>query len=342
MKFANGYGSITKLTGNRRKPFWVRSAEVKYKNGDKVKSKRTTIGYYATQKEALKALNDYNENPYALESITFEALWKISKATKKVSEKRLKQLDGVFNNHLGVLKEKYIKDIRTVDLQELFDVCERGSTTKDNMLAVLNCIYDYACANDYISKNYAQYVVYENDRTRIQRILFSDLEVKKLWNKKGNWEYDFFLILLYTGCRFSEIANTKVENLDLINGVLHITEDNSKNAQSIRSIPIHKKIMPLIEANMGNTWVFENDEGKILYSNFYYNELKEINAYLGVEHLFHDTRHTFTTRLRKLGVPLFYVNEIIGHTNKNITDDTYNHPTIEELRTEINKLYYRV
>lgn len=342
MKFANGYGSITKLPGNRRKPYWVRSAATKEVVDGKVKTIRKTIGYYEKQSEAVKALTDYNENPYAINSITFSTIWKESKQRKKVSEKRMKQLEGVFNNHLAPLHDTFIKDVRTHDLQIIFDLCEKGSTTKDNMLAVLNNIYDYAMANDYVMKNYAEYVIYENDRTRIQRVVFSDKEVEMLWKRSGRWEYDFMLILLYTGCRFSEIANTRAENVDLENNVLHITEDNAKNNSSIRSIPIHKKIIPLLKAHIGSNWVFENEGGKILYSDFYYNELKEINEFLGVEHLFHDTRHTFTTKIRKLGVPLFYANELIGHSNKNITDDTYNHPSIEDLRVEINKLYYRV
>lgn len=342
MKFANGYGSITKLSGNRRKPYWVRSAAEKYVVDGKVKTKRTTIGYYATQKEAIKVLADYNENPYAIESTTFDKIWEISKKSKKVSAKRMQMLEGVFKNHLSSLADKLIKDVRTPDLQIIFDMCEKGSSTKDNMLAVLNNIYKYAVANDYIMKNYAEFVVYENDRTRIERVLFEDIEIEKLWKKQGIWHYDFMLMLLYTGCRFSEIANTKASNVDLENGILHITDDNAKNEVSLRSVPIHKKVLPLFKAHIGSDWAFENEQGKILYSNFYYTQLKEINEYLGVEHLFHDTRHTFTTRMRKLEVPLFYVNELIGHTNKNITDDTYNHPSIDDLREQMNKLYYRV
>lgn len=342
MKFANGYGSITKLSGNRRNPFWVRSAAVKYVEDGKVKTKRTTIGYYKTQKEAVKALADYNENPYAIESITFAQIWEISKKRKSVSEKRMQQLEGVFKNHLSGIADKYIKDIRTVDLQVIFDLCERGSSVKDNMLAVLNNIYEYAMANDYIMKNYADYVIYENDRSRIQRILFTDDEIKKLWFNSGKWEYDFMLILLYTGCRFSEIASTKASNIDFENNVIYITEDNAKNKVSQRTVPIHKKILPLLKAHLGSNWLFEVDGEKVLYGSFYYNELKEINEYLGVEHLFHDTRHTFTTRMRKLEVPLFYVNEIIGHTNKGITDTVYNHPSIEDLHEQMSKLYYRV
>ena len=214
MKFANGYGSITKLSGNRRNPYWVRSAAVKYVEDGKVKTKRKTIGYYKTQKEAIKVLADYNENPYAIDSVTFAQIWETAKKRKNVSEKRMKQLEGVFKNHLSEIADKLIKDVRTKELQDIFDLCDRSSTTKDNMLAVLNCIYDYAMSNDYIMKNYAEFVIYENDRTRIQRILFSDDEIKKLWNRSGKWEYDFMLILLYTGCRFSEIASTKASNAD--------------------------------------------------------------------------------------------------------------------------------
>ena len=70
MRNPNGYGSITKLSGNRRKPWMVRAAAEMIYNKDTKKTtcKRNTIGCYATRKEALQALAEYNSDPYNLES----------------------------------------------------------------------------------------------------------------------------------------------------------------------------------------------------------------------------------------------------------------------------------
>ena len=61
MKLPNGYGSVVKLSGKRRKPYQVRKTvgwhydEVK----DKQVQDMITIGYAATKAEALQMLAEY-------------------------------------------------------------------------------------------------------------------------------------------------------------------------------------------------------------------------------------------------------------------------------------------
>lgn len=66
MKLPNGYGSVVKLSGKRRKPYQVRKTvgwhydEVK----DKQVQDMITIGYAATRADGLQMLADYNNNPF--------------------------------------------------------------------------------------------------------------------------------------------------------------------------------------------------------------------------------------------------------------------------------------
>lgn len=65
MRHPNGYGGISFLGANRRNPFRVRITtgwEYDEKTG-KSKQKYATLGYFATRKEAMIALADYNKNP---------------------------------------------------------------------------------------------------------------------------------------------------------------------------------------------------------------------------------------------------------------------------------------
>ena len=62
MRNPNGYGSVVKLGGKRRKPFcarvtagWSDDGKQLYKN----------IGYYGSAVEANLALSDYHRNPYS-------------------------------------------------------------------------------------------------------------------------------------------------------------------------------------------------------------------------------------------------------------------------------------
>lgn len=58
MRLPNGYGTVYKLSGNRRRPF-VAAVPVGFKENGKVDQK--TIGYFAKKPEALQALAEYNE-----------------------------------------------------------------------------------------------------------------------------------------------------------------------------------------------------------------------------------------------------------------------------------------
>lgn len=64
MKQPNGYGSVHKLSGKRRKPWRVRKTNGWTMNvdGTKLVQQYITIGYYETRQEALQALADYNQD----------------------------------------------------------------------------------------------------------------------------------------------------------------------------------------------------------------------------------------------------------------------------------------
>lgn len=65
MRLPNGYGSITKLSGNRRNPYIVRITAGYDNEGRQI---RKILGYYPNRKRALEALAAYSENPYDIDA----------------------------------------------------------------------------------------------------------------------------------------------------------------------------------------------------------------------------------------------------------------------------------
>ena len=63
MKLPNGYGSVSKVDRKNLRNKWIARVTVETTIDDQGKKhqKKKTIGYFATQAEALKALTDYNE-----------------------------------------------------------------------------------------------------------------------------------------------------------------------------------------------------------------------------------------------------------------------------------------
>lgn len=74
MKLPNGYGSVYKMSGNRRKPYAVRRTIGWGDNGEQT---RVIVGYYRTKAEALQALAAFNDNPYDLQlsRVTFAEIY---------------------------------------------------------------------------------------------------------------------------------------------------------------------------------------------------------------------------------------------------------------------------
>ena len=76
MKNPNGYGSVIKLSGKRRRPF---AARITISYDDNGKQTYKYLGYYETRKEALQELSLYSANPYDTD---------LKKITDSYSQKR--------------------------------------------------------------------------------------------------------------------------------------------------------------------------------------------------------------------------------------------------------------
>lgn len=87
MKLPNGYGSISKLSGKRRRPWVVRLTDSYSVTDGKITQSRKTLGYYETRSKALAALAEYNKKPYDIDvaGVTFAEIYELWVVGKKMS-----------------------------------------------------------------------------------------------------------------------------------------------------------------------------------------------------------------------------------------------------------------
>ena len=83
MKLPNGYGSVTKLSGNRRKPYLARVTLgwITDEQTGKTVQNRVPLGTFKTKKEALQALAEYGANPYDIQNAAMQLTslpWKVN------------------------------------------------------------------------------------------------------------------------------------------------------------------------------------------------------------------------------------------------------------------------
>ena len=329
MKLPNGYGSVTKLSGKRRKPYIARvTTGMEYNPAkDDYVQKRAVLGYYATKEEALTALADYSKSPYSIQesNMTVKDLWESIKDGLKVSDDRKKVYERTFDKYMLPISGLRVRQVRTKHLQRIIDECENGYSTKSNIRSVMHQIFRYAAQNDMIDKDYTDYIQFEQEQTILQRELYTDDEVRNLWKYSDTEEYAFTLILLHQGMRIKEFMELSADDIDLDAGTITIRK--AKNDYSVRTIPINKAVYDLVKRFKETPVTLT----KSRYEHF-------TKSALG--HRAYDVRHTFATKCNALGLPTLVTQRLMGHKPDTLLEQVYTHLSIKELSDAINRITY--
>lgn len=345
MKAPNGYGSITKMAGKRRRPWRVRvtagweSDEHNKKHRQIIK----TLGYCATRKDAMQMLAEYNKNPYDLtnQDITFAEVYKIW------STEHFKQYPSTrapitsMYKHCASLYDIKMKDIRLSHLQAVMTALTgKSRSTQTNAKTIFNNVFRYCMKNDIIQKDYAQYVQKTLiTKKSIQNKFFTQEQIKAVINSqdfthRGSNYADAVLILLYTGMRINELLTLKCCDIDLEKRIINLHGTKTEAAERI--IPIHKEIAPIISARMSGEYLLMKNDKPVPYNTFHLYWEKYMK-HLGIPHTPHATRHTFISAMDDSGITGVVVKRIVGHANKSVTEH-YTHKSIDQLIEGIDKL----
>jgi integrase len=146
-------------------------------------------------------------------------------------------------------------------------------------------------------------------------------------------------LLLYTGCRCSEILELKWSDVFFKEGYVQLWKTKTRKG---RLVPLSDRVCALLEEAQryqGDTYVFTSvtDPDKpISYNTFqtvWYNLIKEgkFNQE-GVERLrLHSLRHTFITAANRSGISPWTLKALVGHSNGSCVTGIYIHHNLQEL-----------
>ena len=361
MKLPNGYGGVTKLSGKRRKP-WRARVTANWEIDPKTKTEKQvykTIGYYETKQAALKALADYNTNPFEVSpEVTFSEVYN-RWATRK--------FDDISNSNIAGYKAAYklcepiynvrFCDLKLAHLQGIVDTSGKNYPTLRKLKILFNQVFDYAVQNEIIGKDkhIVEYLNIGKPTRSDKHYRFNETEVDTLWRWAPNNEYvQLILMLIYSGVRPGELFSVKRHRVNLEEKSFYI--DKGKNDNAVRKVPIHEKVFPFFEhwMNKGNEYLvtqrngsrFRFDTNHSQYTDSYWTPLlrdMDIFKYKNErgdirEHSPDDTRHTFTTMWKEKRLDEAIRRKIQGHSGKGIGEMVYTHFEFEKLREELNKL----
>lgn len=333
MRNPNGYGTVAKLSGNRRNPFVVRKTTGWNDKGHPIYE---TIGYYPTREAGMIALAEYNKSPWDIdaEKITLSSLFEqwSEKKLCKMGKSTQGSLKSAYNHTKPLWNMKY-KEIKSFHMQDIIDGCGKGYSTQWAIKNLFGHLDKFALEVDVINKGYAQLTTAE-PIPETSKEPFTDEEVQILWKFQDEPWVDSILVFLYTGFRLSELLGLKTEDIDL--NAATIQGGVKTRAGKDRIVPIHPKIYHLIENRVqeGNQYLFSYNGKKIPPATYYtfWNTVMESH---NMKHTPHECRHTFRSRLDSAGANKKCIDLMMGHKSKEVGERVYTHKTLDELKEAI-------
>lgn len=320
------------------------------------------IGAYKNAQEAQAALDKYfNDTHINYDNIT------VSQAYEKWSEKHFEQLSTSGKQgyktswaYLDPITYRKIKELKTADYQLCIDLCaqkfSRAQCEKVKQLCSQLC--KFAMENDIIDKNYAQFIKLPKAEIKKEKSIFTNEEIKILWEHSDDKRVQIILFMIYTGFRVGEIFNIEKQNVHLDKGYLI---GGSKSEAGInRPVPIIPSLVSFI-----SHWLITSPGSYLLSGNkdnFRKREFYPVLSELGIipppivkektdkngkiQKIYkydtrltpHSTRHTFATLSVNAGIAPENLQKIIGHAKFETTADIYVHEDIERLKTDMFKL----
>ena len=160
---------------------------------------------------------------------------------------------------------------------------------------------------------------------------------ERLWEHQAEPWVDSVLIFLYSGWRISELLALAPDDVDL---EARTMKGGTKNAAGKnRIVPIHSKIRPLVEARLADAGPrLISLHGKSMTETTSRKFWCRIMKQLDMNHVPHECRHTFESRLDAARRNRHCIDLLMDHTSKILAIGAIITKTILELQKTIELL----
>ena len=274
--------------------------------------------------------------------------------TNIISENSL----GRINQTLNVIKKSYlynkkIDEITTEEIQSFLNtLTDYSNSTIKKIYSEFNQIFNYAFSQNLILANPMADIIKPKSKIVNKPLKALTIEEQEymakylmsLSLKKCRYK-NVFLIQMFTGMRIGEVLALKITDIDLAHNIINVERTISKNKNSkvilgkttktyagTRQLPIPKFLrgyimeqMKIVKQSGYNVkLLFRNSLGNIANPAQVNTAFKETIKNLGFTDVTsHTLRHTFATRCIEGGMKPVVLQRLMGHTNIQITLNTY-------------------
>lgn len=329
-KRANGTGSISKLSGSRKKPWLAR------RNG-------VTIGTYATRAEAQKALDRLTDVKVTERfNMTFKQIYDVwLPEHERTISKSQKACYVNACNLCPELHDRQYRQLRRSDFQAVIIRLEqegKAKSTCEKVLQLYSKLAGWAMDEGIVQVNHSKNVTTVAQQLS-EKKPFLDAEVKAIQESKHR-AASIAQILLGCGCRINELFKVPLLNCHedyFIGGskteagrnrIIMVSGIGLAAYQELRRKAIDRKCQRLIDAYEGNRSA----------SNFAKRDFAELMEEIQCpDRTPNNCRHTFITNAIRSGVDLPTLQQMVGHVDGQTTK-IYTHLNVEDLRTAAKKI----
>jgi integrase/recombinase XerC len=255
--------------------------------------------------------------------------------------------------------KKFIKSNEEIDIKEidyfilrkflsLLNKKKLNKRTISRKISTLKSFFKFLLRERILKNNPAASLIYPRLDKPLPKFLTED-QVEKILklpntNKLLGLRDKAILEFLYsTGARVSEMVSVKLDNLDLIGGVVKVTGKGRKERLLPLGEPAVESIREYLSRRDDNQRaLFLNKNNKPLGDRGVRSIISKYikNAALALDVSPHIFRHSFATHLLNHGADLRSVQELLGHSSISTTQ-IYTHVSLDSLKKMYQKAHPR-
>ena len=365
LKASSGNGSITKMSGTRRKPWLLRMPIPDPHTGITVMK---AVGTYVTREEAEAVRAEMMKRPATpYQDSTLQDCFRMFKESREYKGRsdKARELYDIAWKYLRPLWHFKIAALYAQDFQNILDkMADNGLSQSmlEKERTLISKLYRTAIGWRVVDANLASVLKVEG-RKSPEREIFTDEQVTLILSQKNTPTGQMVIALLACGVRIYELLHFKHEDFHRTESGAYLIGGCKTEAGRNRIIPILDFGIPVFEhayaTSVENGPLFPNGKGgfwneKNWRNRKFYPFLEEIGIqpnpydengkrkpeFAGklATYTPYTTRHTYASLCDRAGVNKDILKRAVGHTPKSKTlDEVYLHPKATQMIEAFDK-----
>ncbi len=255
---------------------------------------------------------------------------------KKLQPTTMKAYKSLFESRIvPYFSKKYPHEIKPINIKEWYSTFKDKSTLNTCVNGILKIAFENAIIEGYI-KTSPFIVTFPTLKSDYEMKPFNLQEIKLLLDNAEGWFKNFLGVAFFTGMRTGEILALEWKDINFSENTISINKTRTigltkipKSKSSIRTIDIISQCEPFLKEQRKVTGLRE----KMFYrtmSKEFYNSWSLSKRWITLlkkceleYRSIYQTRHSFASNMLSNKEDIFWVSQMLGHKNINMTSEKY-------------------